>query len=72
MSEPVSPAATKARFAASVAAFGQLLRGGTHLGTFGWEQMVALAASSQGQDRFGYRGEFVQVARLARSLRVGE
>ncbi len=60
------------RFAASVAAFGQLLRGGKYLGAFGWEQMLALAASSQGQDRFGYRGEFVQIARLARSLRLAE
>ncbi len=60
------------RFAAAVAAFGQLLRGGKYLGHFGWEQMLELASSSQGQDRFGYRGEFVQVARLARSLRIGE
>ncbi len=60
------------RFAEAVAAFGQLLRGGKYLGAFGWDQMLALAASSQGQDPFGYRGEFVQIARLARSLRVGE
>ena len=60
------------RFAASVAAFGQLLRGGKYLGAFGWEQMLALAASSQGQDPFGYRGEFLQIARLARSLRLAE
>ena len=60
------------RFAASVAAFGQLLRGGKYLGTFGWEQMLALAASSQGPDSFGYRGEFLQIARLAQSLHIGQ
>ncbi len=59
------------RFAAAVAAFGQLLRGGTYLGDFGWDQMLALAAGSQGADPFGYRGEFMQVARLAKSLRGG-
>ncbi len=60
------------RFAAAVAAFGQLLRGGKYLGAFGWDQVLALAADSKGADRFGYRGEFIQVARLAKSLRVGE
>ncbi len=64
--------ATKAsedmRFAAAVAAFGQQLRGGKYLGTFGYGDVEALAAGARGTDRFGYRGEFLRMVRLASSL----
>lgn len=68
----VGQASSDFRFAASVAAFGQLLRGGTHLGSFGWSDMLELARGNKGEDRFGYRAEFVQVAQLAKALKVGE
>ena len=56
------------RFAAAVAAFGQQLRGGKYLGQFGYPQIEALAANAKGSDRFGYRGEFVRLVKLASAL----
>jgi Ca-activated chloride channel family protein len=66
-------AATSARyrFAASVAAFGQILRGGRYLGNFGWTDVRQLAQGSRGQDPFGYRGEFINLVGLAQSLSTG-
>ncbi len=56
------------RFAASVAAFGQLLRGGKYLGTFGYEDVAKLARSGLGADDEGYRREFVSLVKLAQTL----
>lgn len=56
------------RFAASVAAFGQLLRGGKYLGSFGYEDVAALAKGALDQDSEGYRREFVSLVKLAQSL----
>ncbi len=55
-------------FAASVAAFGQLLRGGEYLGDYRYTDVLALAGQSKGADPHGYRGEFVGLVRLADSL----
>ena len=54
------------RFAAAVAGFGQLLTGGHFTGTFGYDDVVTLAENAKGKDRFGYRAEFVNLARLAK------
>jgi len=56
------------RFAAAVAAFGQLLKGGAYVGRYGFDDVVALAADARGADPFGYRGEFLGLVRLADSL----
>ena len=45
------------RFAAAVAAFGQLLRGGTYTETFGYGDVLSLARGARGEDAFGYRGD---------------
>ncbi|MEO5341808.1 MAG: von Willebrand factor type A domain-containing protein [Gammaproteobacteria bacterium SHHR-1] len=57
------------RFAAAVAGFAQLLRGGEHLGSFGYPQLIELANGAKGEDRFGYRAEFIRLLRLAQSLK---
>ncbi|MBS3745792.1 MAG: VWA domain-containing protein [Wenzhouxiangellaceae bacterium] len=57
-------------FAAAVAAFGQHLRGGKYLEGFGIGEIHALAAGAKGADPFGYRGEFLQLVRLAEGFRV--
>jgi len=57
------------RFAASVAAFAQLLRGATNIGEFTHEDIISLAKSSTGKDTFGYRHEFINLIRLAESIR---
>jgi Ca-activated chloride channel family protein len=56
------------RFAASVAAFGQLLRGRRYTENFDYDAVLELARNARGQDPFGYRGEFVSLVNLAKSL----
>ena len=56
------------RFAAAVAAFGQLLRGGTDMEDFAMADAIALARNARGEDRWGYRSEFIRLAALAESL----
>ena len=59
------------RFSAAVAAFGQLLRGGKYTGEFGYDDVARLAQGARGQDGFGYRGEFLTLVNLAKSLDGG-
>ncbi len=59
---------TDFRFAASVAAFGQLLRGGKYMGDFNYGDVTKLASGAMGEDRDGYRKEFVSLVALAKSL----
>ncbi len=56
-----------ARFAAAVAAFGQLLRGGQYTTTFGYDDVIALAQSACGEDPYGYRAEFIDLVRMAQT-----
>jgi Ca-activated chloride channel homolog len=56
------------RFAAAVAAYADLLRGGAHVGAFGWDDVEALARGAQGTDAWGYRAGFLQLLARARSL----
>jgi Ca-activated chloride channel family protein len=59
------------RFAAAVAGFGQLLRNSPHAGTLDWDAVIATAAAARGSDEYGYRGEFLGLARLAKTLAGG-
>ncbi|MEK7666392.1 MAG: YfbK domain-containing protein, partial [Pseudomonadota bacterium] len=59
------------RFSAAVSAFGQLLRGGKYTGDFGYDDVARLAQGARGQDGFGYRGEFLMLVNLAKSLADG-
>ncbi|MGD1924135.1 MAG: von Willebrand factor type A domain-containing protein [Paracoccaceae bacterium] len=63
-SDEVVPDA-EARFAAAVAAFGQLLKGGRYTGDFSYADVIELANGAKGSDAFGYRAEFVTLVRLA-------
>ena len=56
------------RFAASVAAFGQILRGGDFTQTFALDDVMELARHSRGNDAWGYRSEFLNMVNLAKSL----
>jgi Ca-activated chloride channel family protein len=73
ISQPVTAAdeasSPEANFAAAVAAFGQILRGGEFTGSFGYDGVIALATASRGPDEFGYRSEFINLVRLAKSAR---
>lgn len=57
-----------ARFAAAIAGMGQLLSEPKYLGTWGWDQVIALASGAKGADPYGYRAEAVGLMRLAASL----
>ena len=65
----VGEAPTDVRFSIAVAGFAQLLRGEPHLRGFGYDEVIALAAAARGDDPFGYRAEFVSLARLAKTAR---
>ena len=58
------------RFAASVAGFGQLLRGGRYTTDYDYDDVLELARNARGQDAFGYRGEFLSLVNLAKSLQT--
>ena len=66
--ERIDAAPAEIRFAAAVAGFGQLLRGGRYTGDYGYDDVLALARDARGEDRFGYRAEFLTLVRLAKSI----
>ncbi len=65
--DSIAAAPADARFAAAVAAFGQVLRGVRLTGRFGFAEIAALAQGARGDDPDGTRAGFVQLVRLANS-----
>ena len=55
------------QFATAVAGFGQLLKGSKYVGHMTYDRVIDLAQSGKGDDLFGYRSEFIQLVRLAKS-----
>ena len=70
-SKDISGVSADMRFAASVAAFGQKLRGTAQVADFSYGEIHALASAARGRDEFGYRSEFLSLVRLAESLDPG-
>jgi Ca-activated chloride channel family protein len=76
ISEPIplrtgstSPAVRRdVEFSTAVAGFAQLLRGGTYTGTLGYGDVIEQAQSARGDDRFGYRAEFIDLVRRAQRI----
>lgn len=68
MIEEIQDTSGAFRFSASVAAFGQQLRGGKFLNDFDYDEIRDLALGSRGMDPFGYRAEFINLVRLAKDL----
>ena len=66
--QPLTETSPDFRFAAAVAGFGQLLRGGRYTGDYRYEDVTQLALPARGDDRFGYRNEFTQLVDLAKAL----
>jgi len=56
-----------ARFAAGVAAFAELLRGGRYNGAMTYDDVLAIVSAARGDDDYGYRSELVQLVRAART-----
>ena len=65
----INQVTSEVRFSTAVAAFGQLLRGEPHLKSFGYDEVIALASAARGDDLFGYRSEFINLVRLAKTAR---
>jgi Ca-activated chloride channel family protein len=68
MQQSLAGTSNSFRFSAAVAGFGQVLRGGKYLDSFGYDDVLELARKSRGDDPFGYRGEFLKLVALADSL----
>ena len=60
------------RFASAVAAYADLLRGGTNIGTWSWNDVGNAARNAQGTDRYGLRKEFVTLVTQARQIVAAE
>ena len=56
------------RWSAAVAAYADLLRGGSNVGNFTWEGVRSLATNAGGKDPWGYRAEFLDLVDRARRL----
>jgi Ca-activated chloride channel homolog len=56
-----------ARFATSVAAFGERLRGGKYTGKLGYDDVLKIGQGAKGTDPFGYRSEFLGLVRAAKT-----
>ncbi|MBB1437832.1 von Willebrand factor type A domain-containing protein [Shewanella sp. SG41-4] len=56
------------RFAAAVAGFGQLLNQNDYVHDTDYAKLITLAETAMGQDRFGYRHEFLQMLKTASVL----
>ena len=68
VSESIVESSTDLRFAASVAGFGQILKGGTFTSDWSYTDALLLARNSRGDDPHGYRSEFIHLIELAQSL----
>ncbi len=76
---PVSPAdesgkpesmLREANWAVAVAGFGDLLKGGKYTGQLTYDDVIAAAQTAKGDDPFGYRAEFIQLVRLAKTAQA--
>ena len=56
------------QFASAVASFGMLLRGSRYAGNATLEAVEEIAASSLGEDEWGYRAEFVELVQKAKAV----
>ncbi|MBC7767977.1 MAG: VWA domain-containing protein [Phycisphaerales bacterium] len=62
----IARAPESTRWAAAVAGYGQLLRGDAYLRQgYGYDDVITLAQTARGGDEFGWRAEFIQLARAA-------
>ncbi len=57
----------EAGFATAVAGFAQLLKGGKYTGDYSYDDVIALAQRTKGDDAYGYRTEFIQLVRKAKT-----
>jgi Ca-activated chloride channel family protein len=66
--EEIGSASQDFRFAAAVAEFGLLLRDSQFKGKACYQNLLELARNAKGQDKEGYRAEFIKLAEAARLM----
>jgi Ca-activated chloride channel family protein len=66
--ESITTTSNSYKFSAAVAGFAQLLRGGENLLTMNKKDIIELAQQGRGEDLHGYRGEFINMVKLAQAL----
>ncbi|MBD2198952.1 MULTISPECIES: vWA domain-containing protein [Calothrix] len=59
---------TNLRFAAAVATFGMLLRDSEYKGSANYDLAIKLATQGKGEDKEGYRGEFIRLVEQSQAL----
>ncbi len=59
---------TNLRFAAAVATFGMVMRDSEYKGNANYDLVMKLATQGKGEDREGYRGEFIRLVEQSRGL----
>jgi Ca-activated chloride channel family protein len=67
----IARAPEQTRWASAVAGYAQLLRGDPYLDRgYGWQSVIDLAQGARGRDEYGWRAEFVQLARAAQTAQA--
>ncbi len=56
------------KFSVAIAGYGQILRDSKYLNGWSFDDAIAFAVASKGDDAFGYRAEAIKLMRLAKSL----
>ncbi len=65
---PWEKASIDFKFAAAVASFGMVLTESEHRGSASYDETIRLAKYGLGEDRFGYRREFIELVQAASDL----
>lgn len=68
-STSIENAPADVRFSTAVAAFGQIVKGEPYTQGYSFDDVLKLAQGARGDDPFGYRAEFLNLVRLAKSAR---
>lgn len=56
------------KFSAAVAAFSQKLRKSPYIGDYSFQSIIDLAILGKGEDKFGYRSEFINMVRTSEAI----
>lgn len=67
--QPFDQTSADFQFATAVVQFGMLLRDSKYKGGANWDSVLEIAEGSKGKDANGYRAEFIELVRKAKSLK---
>lgn len=67
-SKSLAQANSDTRFAIAVASYAQQLKGGQYNAAMGWDQIIQLAQQAAKPDPYQMREEFIELAKIAKSL----